>query len=152
MTVNTKSFGAGMTFLAVAALYGGTTLRTISLGTLTDMGPGFFPAVLCIILAGLGATLVIRSWFEKQERAFSTIAWRALLTVSGSIVFFGFFVRQIGLAPAVFISASVCSLAATETKPLTAAIIGLALATFAVLVFIYGLRLPLPIFGTMVGW
>jgi len=148
MTVNTKNLGAGVTFLAVAAIYGGTALQTLPLGTLTNMGPGLFPAALCTILAGLGAILVITSLFQGRERAFEVIAWRALLTVSAGILFFGIFIQEAGLALAVFVTATICSLAAVETRPLVAAAIGVVMSVFCVAVFIYALRLPMPVVGS----
>lgn len=152
MTVNTKNLGAGFTFLAVAAIYGGTALQSLPMGSLTNMGPGFFPATLCIILAALGTILVITSMFEARQPAFSAFAWRALLTISAGVLFFGAFIRETGLALAVFVTAFVVSLAASETRPLMAAAIGVVLSAFCVIVFIYGIRLPLPVIGSWFAW
>ena len=152
MTVNSKNLGAGSTFLAVAAIYGGTALQSLPMGSLTNMGPGFFPALLCIILAILGTILVIASFLEGRQPAFGAIAWRALFMISAGVLFFGTFIRETGLALAVFVTAFVVSLAAAETRPQVAAAIGLALSAFCVVVFVYGLRLPLPVVGSWLAW
>jgi hypothetical protein len=148
MTVNTRNLGAGVTFLAVAAIYGGTALQSLPMGSLTSMGPGFFPATLCIILAALGAVLVIISLFEAPSPAFKIVAWRAIFTISAGILFFGAFIRESGLALAVFVTAFVCSLAAAETRLVMATAIGAVLSAFCVAIFIYGLGLPLPVIGS----
>lgn len=152
MAVNTKNLGAGFTFLAVAAIYGGTALRSLPMGSLTNMGPGFFPAALCVILAGLGTILVITSIFDVRQPAFGAFAWRALFTISAGVLFFGAFIRETGLALAVFVTAFIVSLAAAETRLPVAAAIALVLSVFCVVVFIYGLRLPLPILGSWLAW
>ncbi|HEV7275940.1 MAG TPA: tripartite tricarboxylate transporter TctB family protein [Devosiaceae bacterium] len=152
MTVNSKNLGAGLTFLSVTAIYGGTALQSLPMGSLTSMGPGFFPAALCVILAGLGTILVVTSIFEARQPAFGSFAWRALFTISAGVLFFGTFIRETGLALAVFVTAFVVSLAAAETRPPAAAAIALALSAFCVVVFIYGLRLPLPVIGSWPDW
>jgi len=148
MATNRKTLGSGLTFLAVATIYGATALRTLPLGTPGNMGPGFFPALLCGALLVLGSVLVVRSFFEQRQAAFDQVAWRALLVVSLSVLFFGSFIREVGLALAVFVTASGCSLAAPGTRPLQAVAIGLVLSLLCVGIFIYGVRLPLPVFGS----
>ena len=152
MTVNTKNLGAGITFLAIAGIYGASALTTLPLGSLTDMGPAFFPVTLCGILAVIGIALVARSFAGVRVTAFEVIAWRPMLIISGAILFFGTFIRETGVAPAVFVTTCVCALAAKGTSTRQAAATGAVMAVLCVLVFIYGVRLPLPVFGTWFTW
>lgn len=152
MIINSKDVGAGATFLAVAAIYGGTALHSLPRGTLTNMGPAYFPLILCAILVVLGVLLVGRGLFaEKRLRIEGRIAWRGILTVVPAIVFFAAFIRQIGLAPAVIAVTFVCALASPDTRPREALALALAVAVICVGIFIYGVRLPIPVIGPWLG-
>lgn len=149
MIINTKDVGAGITFIAVSAIYGGTALTTLDRGTLTNMGPAYFPIILCIILAGFGILLVGRGLFARSRvRVPGLVAWRGLLTIPPAVVFFAAFIREIGFAPAVFAVTFLCALASRETPPLQALALALAVAASCVAVFLYGVRLPIPVFGS----
>ena len=61
---------------------------------------------------------------------------------------FALLIDRAGLAPATFAVAVICALASTDVKWKQAVALGIALALFCVLVFIYGLRQPIPVFGS----
>ena len=54
MRGRSDNFVAGTIFLAIAALFGFTALKTLDVGTVETMGPGFFPIMISLALAGLG--------------------------------------------------------------------------------------------------
>lgn len=149
MIINSKDVGAGATFIAVATIYGGTAMKTLPVGTITSMGPAYFPLILCTILAVLGIFLVGRGLFANSCVGLEgRIAWRGIFTITAAVVFFGAFIRQIGFAPAVAAVTFACALASRETRPREALTLALAVAALCVGVFIYGVRLSIPVFGT----
>lgn len=149
MAVNHKDLGAGLSFLSVALLYGWIAWRDLPFGVTLNMGPGYFPLVLCTILGGIGALLTIRALLAGRPAILpGRFAWRAMLAVCVSIILFGTFLRELGLFLSVFLTAFICALASARVKPTNAAIAALVLAAICTVVFAYGVRLPLPIIGT----
>jgi hypothetical protein len=91
-----KDFGAGLLFLAI----GGTSLavaQNYALGSLSRMGPGYFPTVLSGVLLIVGFALFIRSFqvVEPGPRGFRP--W-AVLAVLGGAALFAVGVEALGLA------------------------------------------------------
>lgn len=152
MAVNRKDLGAGATFIGIALLYGGITLQTLPLGETFNMGPGYFPAVLVVILFGLGSILVIRSGFaDVATPFFEKISWRAVIALSLSLLFFGIFVRPLGLLITVFITALGCAHAASPVNYRRALAGAAVLSILCTGAFVYGLRVPIPVIGTWFG-
>ena len=74
------------------------------MGTSFRMGPGYFPTILSILMIGLGAVIAVQAlWAPTTEHSFGQVPWRGLLLLIGAVLFFGFVVRGLGLAPAVLI-------------------------------------------------
>jgi len=150
MYVDRKDLWAGAVFVGVAALYGGIAWFTLPVGQTFSMGPGYFPLVLSSLLGLVGLVLVIRALVQRtgDGRRGDPLPWRPILAISAALIFFGALLREVGVFLAVFVTVFVSSLAADKVKPLNAAVLSLALSVFCIAVFIYGVRLPLPILGS----
>ena len=68
MTIDRKDLGTGAAFIAVALLYGGIAYRSLPVGEALNMGPGYFPLVLCTILAAIGAILQLVYYLMLANR------------------------------------------------------------------------------------
>lgn len=116
-----------------------------SLGTITRMGAGMMPTALGWILAGFGAALVVGAFFRPgplpEVRVFSAVL------ILGSVAAFGLVITPFGLLPAVVASTVVSSLAEREFKPIRLIALSAALCVLAYLIFIFALRLPIPLFA-----
>jgi putative tricarboxylic transport membrane protein len=148
MTISWKDVAAGAFFVAVGLVYGGMAWRFMPFGHALNMGPGYFPMLLSALLAILGAATLLRGLWIGEGSPFGIVPWRALLMLSLATIFFASFVRQLGLLPCVFASSMLASLSSPQIKPTTAAFVSLVIAVFSVGVFIYGINLPIPIFGS----
>ncbi|MGQ4273107.1 tripartite tricarboxylate transporter TctB family protein [Terrihabitans sp. B22-R8] len=148
MVVNRKDLFAGLIFIFIGLLFGLGT-RDLPMGTAFRMGPGYFPLVLCGFLILIGIILAVRS-IGREGGPLGGIPWRALLFILPATIIFGFGVRGLGLAPAVFIVAFSSAFASRQTGPLFAFALAITLTVFCVLVFAYGLGLPLQLFGPWV--
>ncbi len=63
-----KDFFSGLMFTIVGAAFAlGATTYTV--GTGARMGPGYFPLLLGILLAILGATILFNAWWWKRPTA-----------------------------------------------------------------------------------
>ena len=90
-----SDLAAGLVFIAIAAAFAWAALD-VRMGTLLRMGPGYFPLVLSVLLAALGALMLLRGARrpaapagpgQGQGPSFR-VAWRPLLLVCGSALFF----------------------------------------------------------------
>ncbi len=134
--------GLGIMFVTVSGDY--------RLGTARQMGPGYFPTVLGILLTLLGAVLALKGQFGK-DGALERFSWRPLLVVVAAIVVFGLTVRGAGLVPAIVLLTITSFAASDRFRPTTALALAAVLALFSWSVFRFGLGLPLPAFGTWFG-
>jgi hypothetical protein len=142
-----KDFWSGVMFIAFAAV-AVLTARGYSLGTAVRMGPGYFPMLLGIVLAGLGLILVVRSLVVAGDGIGRThLIPLAVITVS--VCLFGSFVTRLGLVITLLAVVALSAFASRESRPLEVAMLALVLCVFSVGVFVYALRLPLPLWPAL---
>ncbi|TWG94102.1 tripartite tricarboxylate transporter TctB family protein [Mesorhizobium sp. J18] len=147
-----KDLLAGLIFIGFGLAFGHASLN-YDLGTALRMGPGYFPLVLAGIIILLGAIILIQSFFaEADETPIGGVPWLALLLVIGALVFFGVTVRGLGLVPSLFITSFMSASASRQTSLLGAALIAVFLTVVSMLIFIWGLGLPLRMFGPWINF
>ena len=138
-----KDFWAGILFItfgivAIAVSSG------YSMGTAARMGPGYFPRGLGGLLVVLGALVALRG-IRVPGPAIPAFRARALVFVLGTVVVFGIAVPWTGVILGTVLLIFVTSFASHEFRWQAALTSGIVLAIAAVLVFIVGLKLQLPI-------
>jgi hypothetical protein len=141
-----KDFWAGVLFIAAGGAAAAIALN-YALGTTARMGPGYFPRALGLLLAALGATLVLRSLRTRGE-PLSFPTFKPLLIVLAAVVIFGLTVTKLGLVLATILLVLIASAASHEFRWREAAIAAVVLAAFVVIAFRYGLNLQLPTWPT----
>jgi hypothetical protein len=142
-----KDFWSGIMFIAFAAV-GLIAARNYSLGTSLRMGPGYFPILLGCVLALIGLILVVRS-FAIEGPGVGRLHLLPLGVITLGVVLFGLLLQPLGLVLALIIVVVVSAFASREARPVEAAALALALAVFSAAVFVYGLRLPLPLWPAL---
>jgi len=146
-----KNVLAGLMFIAIAAL-GLWVSRNYPVGTALRMGTGYVPRLLCWILMGLGAAILIQGLREKDappehvthERA----NWRQLMpviVVTTSLVAFALAIEQLGLVLSILLLVGIGSIAARDIKVWETLAAALVLITLCWLIFILGLGLTIPV-------
>lgn len=140
-----KNFAAGLLFTGLAIVLAYNALL-VPVGTASRMGPGYFPLALALILGGLGLTVIAGSLRFAGE-GIPRFEWRGFALIILSIVAFGATINRLGFIPAVVISVGICTLASTQFRPLTAIAWIAFLLAFCWAVFIWGLGLPVRLFG-----
>ena len=138
-----KDFWSGIMFIAFAAV-ALFAARNYSLGTAVRMGPGYFPMLLGGVLAGIGAILVVRSFIVSGE-PITPVHLVPLAGIVLAVALFGALLQRLGLVVTLAIVIAISALAGRQTKPVEILSLVVVLAAFSVAVFVYGLRLPLPI-------
>ena len=140
---------AGALFIAVGLWFGVQSVL-LPIGTAFRMGPGYFPLVLSGILVLLGLIIFVQAMRTTSEGV-GRIAWRGIVFILAAPILFGILLRGLGFVPAIFITALVASFASAMIRPAWAVLLSAGLTAFTVLVFIYGLGLPLRLVGPWLG-
>lgn len=142
-----KDFWSGIMFLAFAAV-ALLAARGYALGVAGRMGPGYFPMMLGGTLGFLGLVLVARSVVIRGE-AVGRLHLIPLLIIALSAVLFGLAIERLGLVIGLVLVTAVSAVASRQSRPIEVSMLALALAAFSVGVFVYALRLPLPIWPSL---
>ncbi len=145
-----KDFWAGVLYIAFGtiAFWIG---RDYPMGTAGRMGAGYFPAVLSVVLTGIGLMSVARS-FAQDGEAVGAIAWKPLGLVVGATILFGILLQTAGLMVALVALVLASAVASQHFRLDLKALAGLVLlVAFCALVFVKGLGVPLPLVGSWFG-
>jgi hypothetical protein len=148
MQVNPKDFAGGLLFVAIGGFFALNAWFNLKIGQAFNMGPGYFPVVLGVILVGFGVAIAASS-IKKPPEAFGNVSWRGVVLVLAAVVFFGAMVRRLGFAPTLAVTTFLAATAPARSKPLISLIFSIGMAIFGTLIFIYALRLPYPVFGPL---
>ncbi len=140
-----RDFLSGLMFLVVGLgfAYGATNY---SMGSSARPGPGYFPLILSILLAILGCVVLFKALTIETDHGdpVGPIAWRPLIVVVASISVFGYTITHLGLVLAVPILITMVSFAGDEFRWKGVIIASIVLTVFAWFVFVFGLKLTIP--------
>ena len=140
-----KKLITGGIFFAFGAAGTAMSLR-YDLGTPTHVGPGGFPLLLSLILAGLGLANIVMGALAPFEGGLGSWRARAIYLIPLSVVFFGLTVERIGLVPAIVGTTLIAGLANPKINLVEIAVMCAVLAVFGAGLFVYGLNLPFSLF------
>lgn len=148
---DTKDFWTGvlcMGFALAAVVLG----RRYPMGTPAAMGPGFFPTILGACLGALGLVCALRALRPGKAVAHvERVQPRPVLLVLGSVVAYGLTLPRLGLVAASMLMVVLSRLAAPGFRWLEVIVFGAILTLGCVLVFVVGLRMPVPIWPAFLG-
>jgi hypothetical protein len=138
-----KEFWSGVLFLAIGCIAVGMA-QHYPIGSVSRMGPGYFPLVLGGTLALLGLIFIIRAFLIESTPLTGT-NFTAITCVLGSASLFAGFLDSLGLAISSLLLIVVAYAGGAEfhVRKVTALAVGLAI--FVVVLFAVLLRLQVPI-------
>jgi hypothetical protein len=122
------------------------------MGSLTRMGPGFFPTILGILLAILGIVIAGTAAYSATpatEGPAMRPDWRGWLCIAGGAFLFIALAGHGGLAPATFACVSVAAMGDRTNSWKEAALLAAGVTVCGTLLFSYLLQISIPVFGTM---
>jgi Tripartite tricarboxylate transporter TctB family len=142
-----KDFWAGVMFcaFAAAALF---AARGYSLGSAGRMGPGYFPLLLGVVLAGLGGILIVRSVVIDGE-PLPRFRVLPLAIIAGAVCLFGLAIEPLGLVVSLAILVVLAAIAGLQFRLVETVALAVGLIVFSVGVFVYALGLPLPVWPSL---
>ncbi len=154
-----KDFFAGLMYMSVGGAFAwGATNYTI--GKAARMGPGFFPLMLGILLAVLGAAIIFKSLVVDTEdgEKIGSVAWRPLGFIIGGNLAFGVLlgglpsigIPAMGLIVAIFALTFIASMAADTFNVKEVAVLAVLLAILSYLAFIKLLSLQFQVWPSFI--
>jgi hypothetical protein len=121
------------------------------MGSLTKMGPGFFPTALGILLAFVGVLIAGSASYGETTDEMHAVAtpadWRGWGCIIGGAVLFIVFAAHGGLLLATFSCVFVAALGDRTNTWKQAFLLAAGVSVFGILVFAYALRVQIPIVG-----
>ncbi len=148
---NPKDFWSGVMFASIGFAFAIIVkFYEYPMGTGSRMGPGYFPFVLGIIMGIIGIVILIQS-LASEGPPVSKFAWKPLFWILGGVVLFGLIAKLAGLAVSILALVVISSYGGDQFRIKEVIISGLILAVFSVGVFVYGLKLPFPIWPSFIS-
>jgi hypothetical protein len=144
---NAKDFWSGVMFIAFGIFFAGFA-RQYDMGTAARMGPAYFPTVLGLLLVVIGAYVSfkgIRVEPEEGDGLVGRFHFKPLLLVLGAVSAFGVLLRPGGLLVALAALIIISSLGSGEFKWKEIIPLAIALSILVLVVFIWGLKLTIPV-------
>jgi hypothetical protein len=152
---NVTDFWGGLTFavigfafliIAYGVKFGDTVLLPgYSMGTPARMGPAFFPFWLGLILAILGIGILVAAIRSKEAKPLEKFHWGPIGWVLGAVCLFGLTMKPVGMPLAGVLLVIVASVGSHDFRLKPVVILAVCLVIFCTLVFVYGLKLPIPL-------
>lgn len=141
---SSQDFWTGTAFV-VFGLATAFFARAYPLGTTARMGPGYFPTMLGLILAGIGAFVLIRSFVSDSGGQIATLRVGLLLRLLLSVAAFGVMLPYFGLLVAAFVTVLLASWAGPEFNLGEGIVTAAVLSTGSWLVFVFALKQTMPV-------
>jgi hypothetical protein len=140
-----RDFLAGLLFLTIGGI-GFYVALSYSFGTVTRMGPGYFPRVLSGILIAFGLVTMIRG-LRSGARVAGGWGWFPLAMLTAALASFGFLMEHVGMIPALVVMFFSAAYAGKEARFIEVLALTAVMCLAATAIFIWGLKLPYALFA-----
>ncbi|MGK6314110.1 tripartite tricarboxylate transporter TctB family protein [Neorhizobium sp. DT-125] len=136
-------------FVGFSAAVGIYAYSTLSIGTAAEMGAGFFPVMLSIVL-GLLALAVAFTPISSGALPLRFASIRSSVLVLCSPLIFAVTIQPLGLIAAVALTIFFSSFASRFATLRQSLMLSIGFTMFCVAVFHYLLNLPIPLWGDLI--
>jgi Tripartite tricarboxylate transporter TctB family len=147
-----RDFWSGVMFVVVGVVFAvGAT--NYSMGTSARPGAGYFPMILSVAMALLGAVVLFKALTIETEGGdpIGSIAWRPLLVIVASIAVFGFALPVLGMFITIPLLVIMVSFAGDEFGWVGVLLNCAVLTLGSWIIFIWGLHLTIPLKPVFMG-
>jgi hypothetical protein len=152
--IHCKDFYGGllMTLIGGAVAFQSQAYR---IGSLTRMGPGFFPICLGLLLALAGLIMIATVFRNKAAPKVETPRWipdwRGCICICLGVIAFALLAKRTGLVPATFICVLIAAFGDRTNSLRDVLLLAAGVTIGGVIVFWWGLRVLLPLFAWNFG-
>jgi hypothetical protein len=147
-----RDFFSGLMFIVVGVVFAvGAT--NYSMGSSAKPGAGYFPLILSVLMAMLGAIVLFKSLTIETEGGdpIGHIAWRPLIVIVVAIAVFGLSITRLGMIATIPILIVITSLAGDEFGWVGVIANAVVLTVASWLIFIVGLKLTIPMWPSFIA-
>ncbi|QJR16132.1 tripartite tricarboxylate transporter TctB family protein [Usitatibacter palustris] len=155
MKINKSTdFWGGVMFAAIGLVFAviafGVKLGDIvilpgyAMGTAARMGPAYFPFWLGVILFIIGVMIALPG-LKGKGKTVEKFHWGPIGFVLGGVCLFGVLLKPMGMPVAALVLVVVASMGSHDFKWKPVIFLALGLIVFSAAVFVYGLKLPIPL-------
>ena len=156
-----KDFASGVLFIVTGAAFAWNSATEHAVGSAAQMGPGYFPLVLALVLVLLGSAILFFSLVVETPDggAIGPLAWRPVACILGANMLFGVMLgglpyiglQPMGLVVAIYALCALSLLADPSAFSLRRwLVLATVLAGGSYLVFIELLNLTLPVWPVFI--
>jgi hypothetical protein len=147
-----RDFWSGLMFVVIGVVFA-VGAGNYPLGTSAQPGAGYFPLILGVLLALIGALVLFKSLTIEADGGdpIGRVAWRPLLVVVGAIVLFGVALPRLGMFITIPLLVALVSLAGGEFRWKGVLLNCTLLTAGSWAVFIWGLNLTIPLKPVVFG-
>ena len=147
-----KDFWSGVMFITVGIAFAWGSL-SYSFGSSARPGPAYFPFGLGVLMAILGAMVLFKSLTLEVEGGdkIGAWAWKPLLIITGAVAIFGWTLPHLGMVVSLPLLVVMSALAGNEFHWKDALINSIVLTAGSWVIFIWGLKLTIPLWPTFIG-
>ena len=154
-----KDFFSGLLFIVVGIAFA-VGANTYTVGTGARMGPGYFPLMLGVLMAVLGAAITFNALILKTPDGdkIGAWAWKPLFFIISANLVFGLMLGGLpsiklpamGLIVGIYALTFIASLAGEEFNLKAVAVLATILALMSYVAFILLLKLQFPVWPTFI--
>ena len=139
-------------FLIAVAAFAMFATRKLSVGSASDMGPGYMPLAISLIILGFGVFLTGRGLLSGNEQGIEAVQLRPVLMILLSVGVFAFLAERAGLVLASLATVIIAGFGGREHRFVEGAIFAVVLTAASVLLFVRVLALPVPVWPPFLPW
>ncbi|MFB9948753.1 tripartite tricarboxylate transporter TctB family protein [Rhizobium puerariae] len=138
-----QDFGAGILFVLFGAigLYIGSDL---TFGSARNMGPGYFPVIICGLIVLIGLIVTAKS-LSLEGPGIERIQIRPILFILLAIAAFGLLIAQVGAVISSILLIVFAAYARRQVNLIETVVFAVGTAAFVVIIFVYALGQPMPV-------
>lgn len=147
-----RDFWSGLMFIVIGAVFAiGAT--NYSMGSSAKPGAGYFPLILSVIMAILGAIVLFKSMTIESEGGdpVGPFAWRPLIVTVAAIAVFGLALPRLGMFITIPLLICIVSLAGGDFRWRGVLLSCVVLTFGSWVIFIWGLNLTIPLKPAFLG-
>jgi len=148
---NKQNFWSGVMFIIIGLAFAWKSTE-YSMGTAARMGPGYFPFWLGIIMAMLGALILLAALTPKSQKTeVARFDFKIVAIITASVVVFAFILQPAGLVVSMFVLVIISALASHEFTWKVTIANAIFLTVLCYMAFVVGLKLVFPIWPAFLG-
>lgn len=135
-------FGGFLIAVAGAAMF---VTRNLTVGTAANMGPGYMPLAVALIILGFGVFLIGRGLLAGHGQEMDAVHIRPIFAIFASVSVFALLAERVGLVLACLATIIVAGFGGSQFKIIESILFACVLTACSALLFVRVLKLPIPL-------